>query len=87
MNPRPERLFRSASTIIAGSPRQEETFELEPVPGYSGGMGLDYVRGFAEAILTGGAPAITGEDGVAALKVAETIYQSAEEKRWLPVRA
>ncbi len=72
---------------FADSPRQEETFQLEPVPGYSGGMGLDYVRGFAEAILTGSAPAITGEDGVAALKVVEAIYQSAGEKRWVPVRA
>jgi predicted dehydrogenase len=71
---------------FSGSPRRQQVFELERVTGYSGIMGLDYVRDFADAILTGRPPAITGEDGVAALKVVEAIYASASQKRWISVQ-
>ena len=70
---------------FAGSPRREITFDLEPVAGYSGFMGAQYVRDSADAILTGRAPAVSGEDGVAALKVVEAIYRSATEGRWVSV--
>jgi predicted dehydrogenase len=70
---------------FAGSPRREITFDLEPVAGYSGFMGAQYVRDFADAILTGRAPAVSGEDVVAALKVVEAIYRSATEGRWVSV--
>jgi predicted dehydrogenase len=48
------------------------------VPGYGGICGLAYLREVTEAILKGSAPAITGTDGLRALKVAEAIYASAE---------
>lgn len=70
---------------FAGSPRRELAFELDPVAGYSGVMGLGYIKDFADAILTDRPPSITGEDGVAALKVVEAIYTSAEERRWVAV--
>jgi len=70
---------------FAGSPRRSQLFELAPVKGYSGIMGLDYVRDFAEAILNDRPPAISGEDGVAALKVVEAIYASDREGRWIQV--
>ena len=70
---------------FAGSPRREQAFEMESVNGYSGYMGLGYVRDFADAILSDREPAITGKDGVAALEVVEAVYASAEEKRWVAV--
>ena len=70
---------------FSGAPRRSEVFELEPTPGYSGYMGREYVRSFVEAVLTGGTPPVTGEDGVAALRVVEGIYRSASEKRWVEV--
>jgi len=70
---------------FAGGPRRSITFELEPAKGYSGYMGREYVRSFAEAILADTEPPITGEEGVAALKVVEAIYRSDAEKRWVEV--
>jgi predicted dehydrogenase len=67
-----------------GSPKHL-SFELPPVKGYSGVMGLEYVKDFADAVLTGRPPAVSGEDGVAALKVVEAVYRSAQEKRWVKV--
>ncbi len=75
----------SDHAAFAGSPRRSLSFELTPVKGYSGVMGMDYVRDFAEAVLYDRPPAISGEDGVAALKVVEAVYRSAEEKRWVAV--
>lgn len=69
----------------AGSPRRNQEFELEPVKGYSGYMGREYVRAFVNAVLTDTEPPITGEDGVAALNVVEAVYQSASTKRWTEV--
>lgn len=66
-------------------PIQQLSFELPPVKGYSGVMGLEYVKDFADAILSDRPPAISGEDGVAVLKVVEAIYRSSQEKRWVKV--
>ena len=76
----------SDDPAMAGSPLRQMEFDLEAVPGYAGYMGREYVRAFADAILTGGEPPITGEDGVAALRVVEAVYQAAAEKRWVEVK-
>ena len=68
-----------------GAPRRELTFEIEPAEGYSGIMGLEYVRDFAEAIIVDREPKISGADGVAAMRVVEAIYRSAREKRWITI--
>jgi predicted dehydrogenase len=70
---------------FSGSPRRQLGFELQPAKGYSGFMGLEYVRDFVAAVRSGGKPAITGEDGLAALRVVEAIYKSAEKKKWVTV--
>lgn len=44
-------------------------------------MGRAYVRLFADAILEENEPAITPEDGVAALRVVEAIHASDSAKR------
>ncbi|HSW46860.1 MAG TPA: Gfo/Idh/MocA family oxidoreductase [Phycisphaerae bacterium] len=70
---------------FGGSPRRVQSFELAPVKGYSGIMGLEYVRGFAEAVLSDRQPVIAGEEGVAALKVVEAVYASDREGRRVTV--
>ena len=73
----------SDDPACAGAPRRGREYELEPVKGYSGFMGLAYVRAFAEAIRQNKTPPITGADGVAALKVVEAVYRSAKTQRWV----
>jgi len=70
----------------SGSPLRSVEFELTPVRGYAGCMGFDYIEGFAQAILKGGKPEISGQDAIAALKVVEAVYRSADENRWVKVR-
>jgi predicted dehydrogenase len=70
---------------FGGSPRVTREFELQATPGYSGYMGLAYIRGFLDAVLNQQEPPITGDDGVAALDVVEAIYKANEEKRWVSV--
>jgi predicted dehydrogenase len=77
----------SDDPAFGGSPRRSQAFELERTPGYSGFMGREYVRAFADAILTNKTPPITGEDGVAALRVVEAVYRSAKAKRWVEVQS
>lgn len=77
----------SDDSALAGSPQRAMEFELEPVKGYSGYMGREYVRNFVDAVRTGHVPQITGEDGVAVLRVVEAIYRAADEKRWVEVPA
>ncbi len=76
----------SDDPALSGSPLRSEDFNLEAVKGYSGYMGREYVRAFADAVRHGGEPPITGEDGVAALRVVEAVYQAAAEKRWVAVK-
>ena len=73
----------SDHAAYAGAPRRELSFELEPVNGYSGFMGLEYVRDFADSVLHNREPKITGHDGLKALQVVEAIYLSAAERRWI----
>jgi len=77
----------SDDPAFSGSPRRSLEFELEPVKGYSGYMGLMYVRRFADCILQNTEPDITGEDGVAALRVVEAVYQAAQTNRWVELRS
>jgi len=76
----------SDDPAFSGSPRRNQEFELQPTQGYSGYMGLEYVRAFVRAIRTGGEPPITGRDGVEALRVVETVYKSANEKHWVEIK-
>ncbi len=70
---------------FAGSPKRHLQFDLEPVKGYSGYMGLEIIRAFLASIRSGQDLPVTGSDGVAALKVVEAVYKSAERKRWVEV--
>jgi predicted dehydrogenase len=76
----------SDEVSFEGSPKRNMKFELAPTPGYSGYMGKAYVQAFVDSIRNNTKPPITGEDGVAVLKVVEAIYKSAKEKRWVKVK-
>jgi predicted dehydrogenase len=78
----------SDQAAYAGIPRTTRTYEMQPTPGYSGYMGKAYVEGFLNSVRTHDKSkiTITGEDGVAALKIVEAIYQADSEKRWVAVQ-
>jgi len=76
----------SDDPAFAGSPRRNVEFELQPTPGYSGFMGLEYVKAFVRSIHEKGEPPITGRDGVEALRVVEAIYRAASAKRWVEIK-
>ncbi len=71
---------------FSGAPRRSQEYELESVKGYSGYMGREYLQQFVQAIRSGGEPPVTGEDGLAALKVVEAVYRSDAEKQWVGVK-
>jgi predicted dehydrogenase len=62
----------------ASAPRRELDFELPTVPGYTGILGLQFLRDVAGNIRSHTPPAITAEDGLRALQVVEAVYRSAE---------
>ncbi len=68
----------SDSGEFASAPRRHVEFELQSHPGYTGILGVHFIADLAESIRAGSVPAITGEDGLRALKVVEAIYRSAE---------
>ena len=70
---------------FASSPKVLREYELQPTPGYSGFMGLEYVRAFVDSVRSDREPPITGEDGCAALRVVEAVYRADAEKRWVDV--
>jgi len=63
-----------------GAARQID-FELPQQAGYAGISTVNFLKDLGEAIRTGTSPAITGEDGLRALEVAEAIYEAAETGR------
>jgi predicted dehydrogenase len=77
-----ERLFMcSDSGDFASAPRRHIDFELQSHPGYTGILGVHFLRDMAVSIRNHTPPAITGEDGLRALEVVEAIYCSAETGR------
>jgi predicted dehydrogenase len=77
-----ERLFMcSDSDDFASAPRRHIDFELQSHPGYTGILGVHFLRDLAASIRNHTTPAITGEDGLRALEVVEAIYCSAETGR------
>ena len=75
----------SDSDDMAEEPVRSELFELPDVAGYSGVMGQAYVGDFCDAVFNDAQPQISGEEGVAALKVVEAVYRSAESRSWADV--
>ncbi len=74
---RDELFICSDHELFRAAPIQRRCYELSSVAGYSGVMGLEYLKAVAKAIQEKLAPPITGRDGVFVLKVVEAIYRSA----------
>jgi len=68
----------SDQSDYASAPRRQLDFELQSAPGYCGILGVHFLRDFVDCIRNDKPVAITGEDGVKALKVVEAIYESAQ---------
>lgn len=77
-------LYSSAPAPGEDGARQYR-FELDPVPGYSGSMGLAYVEDFLEAIRRDRAPEIGADEAIAVLQTVEAIYASAGQGKWVEV--
>ena len=77
--------------LYSSSPKMEDgpsrilSFQLDPVPGYSGVMGRDYVEDFLDAIRQDRDPGITAKDAVSVLRTVDAIYESAEQNKWIEV--
>ena len=71
---------------FAGAPRQTRTYEIQLTAGYSGIMGLDYLRDVADAVIGNVKMPITGEEGAYVLRVVEAVYASAESKTIVNVK-
>ncbi len=71
---------------FSGAPMRRIQFDLETVPGYAGIMGRKYILNFLRSVRQGTPPAITVRDAIAALRVVESVYVSAETGRVAPVR-
>lgn len=63
---------------FADKPSQRIDFQLEPMPGYCGSLGLEYVETVADDIRANRPPLIGGRDAIKALQVVEAIYNSSE---------
>ena len=68
----------SDAAEYASAPRRHLDFELQSAPGYCGILGVHFLRDFVDCIRNDRPVAITGDDGVKALKVVEAIYESAQ---------
>lgn len=69
------------------APLQHRVYEIQPVEGYSGVMGFDYLKDVADTIFKQRSAPITGAEGAYILKVVEAIYQSAQLHKVVSVSA
>lgn len=76
---RDELLICSDCESFKSAPVQHRTYEMKPVKGYSGVMGLDYLNDVAQSILQQKEAPITGAEGVYVLKVVEAFYRSVKQ--------
>jgi predicted dehydrogenase len=66
---------------FASTPQRHIIFELQPHPGYSGILAVNFLSDLARSIRQGSPPPVSGEDGLRALEIVEAIYKSAASGR------
>lgn len=66
---------------LSDAPNRTIRFAQRKVEGYAGVLGLDYISDIADCIIAKNEPPIAVEDGVEALKVADAISRSVEERK------
>ena len=75
----------SDAPSFAGAGKRHISVELDPVKGYSGWMGKEYVESFVSAVLKNTPVPIPGEEGIGNLKIVEAIYKADRQKKWVKV--
>ncbi len=83
---RDELFICSDHESFRAAPRQQRFYEIQPAKGYSGIMGLEYLKAVASAIQNHKAAPISGAEGVHVLEVVEAIYRSAELGKMVDVK-
>ncbi len=68
----------SDDSRFGGAPRKTIDFQLQPMSGYCGSLGLEYVETVAADIRANRRPLIGGRDAIKALQVVEAIYDSSQ---------
>jgi len=71
----------SDQDAFSSAPRQRRIYEIQSTPGYSGAMGLEYLKDVAKSILENKPNPIPASDGVSVLKTVEAIYESAQQNK------
>ena len=71
----------SDDELFKAAPLQHRIYEIQPAEGYSGVIGLDYIKDVAKAIIDHKSAPISGAEGAYVLKVVEAIYKSAQQRR------
>jgi len=78
--------FESVRKEYASTPRRYLTYEYEPMPGYGGGYGLDFMNQFLKARASEDidVPADM-HDALTVLRVLDAVYESADSGTWVDV--
>ncbi|WP_338737914.1 Gfo/Idh/MocA family oxidoreductase [Haloplanus salilacus] len=78
--------FESVREEYASTPRRYLTYDYEPMPGYGGGYGLDFMNQFLEARVSKDVDVPADmHDALTALYVLDAVYESAESGMWADV--
>lgn len=78
--------FESTRAEYASTPRRYITYEYDPMPGYGGGYGLDFMEQFLEARVSTDVAVPAGlEDALQVLRVLDAVYESADAGTWVDV--
>lgn len=78
--------FESVRKEYASTPRRYLTYDYEPMPGYGGGFGLDFMNQFLEARVSNDVDVPAGmHDALTVLRVLDAVYESAESGTWADV--
>ncbi|WP_255171485.1 Gfo/Idh/MocA family protein [Natrononativus amylolyticus] len=78
--------FESTSDEYASTPRRFLTYDYEPVPGYGGGFGYDFMAQFLEARVNDDVDVPADlRDALEVVRVLDAIYESAKAEGWVAV--
>ena len=78
--------FESTQRTHASTPRRYLTYDYEPMPGYGGGFGLEFMQEFFDARTDEDAAVPASlQDALQTLQVLDSVYESAETGRWVDV--
>jgi|AntRauTorcE11898_2_1112593.scaffolds.fasta_scaffold00239_11 predicted dehydrogenase len=78
--------FESVRKEYASTPRRYLTYDYEPMPGYGGGYGLDFMNQFLEARVSKNVENPSDmHDALTVLHILDAVYESADSGTWANV--